>query len=161
MTSPAYLERIEAAFRGEVYGEALYLAIAAAQADAGHAWKWLVLAQQEVETREALRALLAAHGVEARERERDRERGVVEARRYAAMPWNELMRRFSDELDVDIARYAELEKACPPEDAATLRRLTLHEVLTKEFCELELAGRSDASILAILDALEQPPVRDP
>jgi hypothetical protein len=43
--------------------------------------------------------------------------------------------------------------------AATLRRLTLHEVLTKEFCELELAGRGGESLDRIVDVLERPPPR--
>lgn len=153
----SYLERIEAAFQGEVYGEAMYLAIAAAQPDPDHAWKWRVLAQQEVEVKAALRNLLAGNGVEVREQEGSRERGLSEARRYAGMPWPELMRCFSDELDADIERYAELETGCPPADAAILRRLTGHEELTKEFCELELAGCPDESIRAILDSLEHPP----
>lgn len=155
----AYLERIEAAFQGEVYGEALYLAIAMAQQVPDHAWKWRVLVQQETEVKAALRTLLEGYGAVPEELDESRKRGVAEARRYAAMPWAELMRRFSDELDADIDRYAELERGCPPGDAATLRRLTRHEELTREFCELELAGRADESIREILDSLENPPPR--
>ncbi|MDH4107609.1 MAG: hypothetical protein OEW35_04785 [Gammaproteobacteria bacterium] len=159
MTARNYLDRIEAAYQGEVYGEAMYLAIAAARPDPDHAWKWRVLAQQEIETKDAMRVLVAAHGGETRELDASSEAGLAAAGAYAPLPWPELMRRFSDALDDDIAEYSDLEKDCPPADAATLKRLTLHELLTKEFCELELAGRGDKSLRAILASLEHPPPR--
>jgi len=159
MGAVAYIDRLESAYQGEVYGEAMYLAIADAQTDPDRAWKWRVLAQQEIELKHAMRELVAAHGGETRELPGSRERGLADGRRWATLGWIELMRRFSDALDDDIAEYADLERCCDPDDVATLRRLTLHEVLTKEFCELEIAGRADGSICRILDGLEQPPAR--
>lgn len=159
MAPRTYLSRLESAYQGEVYGEAMYLAIAAAQADPERAWKWRVLAQQEIELKHAMRRLVAAHGGETGELPGSCERGRAAGERYAALDWRELMQRFSDALDEDIAEYSDLERGCPPEDAATLKRLTLHEVLTKEFCELELAGRGGESLDRIVDVLERPPPR--
>ena len=45
------------------------------------------------------------------------------------------------------------EQRCAPEDAETLRFLTEHEVVTKAFCDLELAGRSDVSIDPVLELI--------
>ena len=46
------------------------------------------------------------------------------------------------------------------EDAFALRRLTHHEVVTKQFCDLQLEGRSDISIQSILEFFENPPTQE-
>jgi hypothetical protein len=66
--------------------------------------------------------------------------------KYVSLHWADFMALYSKELVPVIARYGELEQLCAPEDAKTLRFLTEHEVVTKAFCDLELAGRPDISI---------------
>ena len=154
-----YLSHIEEAYQGEVYGEAMYNAIADKMDDPDHAHKWRVLAQMEKETKAHIRELVKRLGGDVIESETERQKGIQEADKYASMPWIELMKTFSEELDVDIEAYSKLEKDCPPEDAAALRRLTEHEVLTKEFCDMEVAGNSDESILGIIAFCETPPVK--
>jgi hypothetical protein len=152
-----YLRRIEEAYQGEVYGEAMYLAIAAAMKDPACAYKWRVLAQIETETKSQLRSLVARYGGDTTEHSRSREKGIADAHEYVAMPWNQLMRRFSQELDADIAAYAKLKAECPSNDAGVLHRLVEHEILTKRFCDLELAGDDRNSIQCILDFCAAPP----
>jgi hypothetical protein len=150
-----YLRRIEGAFQGEVYGEAMYLEIAAAMTDEDRAFKWRVLARQETQTKEYLRTLIERYGVDCEEHASSRDVGIRDAKAYAAMPWHQLMQRFSRELDPDIAAYRELESNCPPEDVDVLRRLTRHEVLTKQFCDLELEGKHEISIEAVIEFLRE------
>ena len=154
-----YLNLIEEAYQGEVYGEAMYQTIADNMDNPDYAYKWRVLAQMEAETKVEMRDLVARWGGEIAESEAWRDRGRQDARRYAALSWLELMEIFTQELEADIAEYTKLEEDCPPEDAATLRRLTEHEILTKQFCDQELNGQGDVSILPIITFCKSPPGR--
>ncbi len=71
--------------------------------------------------------------------------GEKDAANYMNLPWDHLMRRFSDELDDDIAEYSALLAMAPPEDQAAIRFLVDHEIVTKAFCDAELAGQGDHS----------------
>jgi hypothetical protein len=152
-----FVSKVERAYQGEVYGEALYLGIADAVDDPTRAEKWRVLAKLEVVTKAMMRDLVAKLGGDPRESETFRQKGVNHVQKYASLPWPEFMALYSKELVPVIARYAELERRCAPEDAATLRFLTEHELVTKAFCDLELEGRADISIqptLALLATAE-------
>ncbi len=144
--SPNYLGAIEAAYQGEVYGEALYRLIADEQNDPVRAWKWRVMARMELETKHLMRRLVARHGGNTAEDEGARRLATQDYQRYRGLAWPELMRMFAAELVADIAEYAELEYDCPVRDHWVLQRLTDHEVVTKRFCDLELAGHPDMSI---------------
>lgn len=141
-----FISKVERAYQGEVYGEALYGGIANAMADPGRAEKWRVLTELEVVTKARMRDLVAKLGGDTRESEVYRQKGIDNVQKYAGMPWDDFMTLYSRELDPVIKRYAALEQQCAPEDAETLRLLTEHEVVTKAFCNLESAGRPDISI---------------
>jgi len=141
-----FISKVERAYQGEVYGEALYSGIADAMDDPGRAEKWRILTELEVVTKARMRDLVAKLGGDTRESDVYRQKGIDHVRKYAGMPWNDFMTLYSRELGPVIQRYAALEQRCAPEDAETLRFLTEHEVVTKTFCDLELAGRSDISI---------------
>jgi hypothetical protein len=152
-----FLSRVERAYQGEVYGEALYRGLAAAIADPIRSEKWRVLAELEVVTKAQMRDLVAKLGGDVEESETFRQKGIDNVQKYACLPWTDFMDRYSRELEPVIVRYAELETLCAPEDAVTLRFLTEHEVVTKAFCDLELEGRADISIeptLALLDSVQ-------
>lgn len=131
----------------------MYAAMAALMAGRDHAYKWRVLARQETKIKQEVRTLLARYGRNTEEYASSRDAGVCAATEYAAMPWKQLMQRFSRELEADIATYKALEANCPPEDKAVLRRLTQHEVLTKQFCDLELDGKHETSITGVVEFL--------
>lgn len=152
-----FVKRIERAYQGEVYGEALYRGLADAIDDPGRSEKWRILENLEAVTKARMRDLVAKLGGDTCESEAFRLKGVNAVGKYASLAWSDFMALYSQELEPVIARYSELEVLCAPEDAATLRFLTEHEVVTKAFCDLELAGRSDISInptLALLASAE-------
>jgi len=62
------------------------------------------------------------------------------------LPWGQLMRRFSHELDDDIAEYSALLEIAPPSDHDAIRFLVDHETVAKTFCERELDGKTDLSV---------------
>lgn len=148
-----FLSRIERAYQGEVYGEALYRGIAKALDNRERAEKWLVLAELEVVTKALMRRLVEKLGGDTSESEVFRKKAIDNVAKYVSLPWDAFMARYSQELEPVIARYVELERRCAPEDARTLRFLTEHEVVTKAFCDLELGGRPDISIQPTLDLL--------
>lgn len=148
-----FVTKVERAYQGEVYGEALYSGIAEAMADPDRAQKWRILTDLEVVTKARMRDLVAKLGGDARESDTYRQKGIDHVQRYVSLPWDDFMKCFSAELDPIIPRYAALEQRCAPEDAETLRFLTEHEVVTKEFCDLELAGKSDISIDPVVELI--------
>jgi hypothetical protein len=131
-----YLKQVEAAYQGEVYGEAMYSAIAASMTDPVQAGKWHTLVELETRVKAVMRDVVARLGGDTTELESSGLRGLADAQNYIGLPWNELMSVFS----------SELEKGCPPEDAPALRALTEHEVVAKAFCEREMSGQVDSSI---------------
>jgi hypothetical protein len=100
-----------------------------------------------------MRALVAKLGGDTKESEVSRQRGIDNVQKYVSLSWADFMRLYSQELDPVIARYADLEQRCASEDAAKLRLLTEHEIVTKAFCDLELAERPDISINPVLEFL--------
>jgi hypothetical protein len=157
--SPSALSRIELAFQGEVFGLAMYAAMAEAQTDPVRRWKWQVLTQLETETKAHMAGLLQRLGGNTVEQEQSRQDGIREARAIIGLPWPEMIKAFMADLPGLIDDYADLERqaALAGEDAAVLSRLTRHEVVTLEFCERELAGCGAHSADPVLAMLEAPP----
>jgi hypothetical protein len=150
-----FLRDVERAYQGEVYGEALYNGIADALDDPERAHKWRVLAELEVVTKDLMRALVAKLGGDTDESASNRKRGLDRVGKYTSLTWAEFMSAYSRELDPVITRYARLEELCASEDAPTLRMLTEHEVVTKIFCDRELAGETENSLTPTLDLIAQ------
>jgi hypothetical protein len=159
VTAGAYLRAIELAYQGEVYGEELYSLIASAQNQPDHAWKWRVMAQMEFETKHLMRRLVARHGGNVAEDAASKQQARSDFEKYRNLAWLDLMRVFAVELVADIAEYAELEYDSTGRDRWAVQRLTDHEVVTKRFCDLELALRADISINPVLDFCRKPPPR--
>ncbi len=157
--SPDILARIEAAYQGEVFGLAMYAAMADAQVDPVRRWKWQVLTQLEAETKAHMAGLLQRLGGDTVEQEQPRQDGLREARAIISLPWLEMIEAFKADLPGLINDYACLERqaALAGEDAAVLSRLTLHEAATLEFCEREIAGDGSTAILPVLTMLASPP----
>ena len=161
VVSPGTLRAIERAYEGEVFGIAMYSAMAAAQHDPFRRWQWQCLVQLEIETRAATAALLARLGTAAIDDPQQAQAGEAEARRIMHLPWPEMIREFASDLPELVTEYAaiEVDAGLHGEDAAVLHRLTLHEEVTLAFCEAELAGDSASSIEPVIAMLENPPGR--
>ncbi|HEY8128144.1 MAG TPA: hypothetical protein VIF39_05420, partial [Hyphomicrobium sp.] len=112
-----------------------------------------ILTELEVVIKARMRSLVEKLGGDIRESGVFRQKGIDNVQKYVGLQWADFMKLYSQELGPVIARYAELERWCTPEDAFTLRLLTEHEVVTKAFCDLELEGRPDISINPTLELL--------
>jgi len=159
--SAQILARIEEAYQGELFGLAMYAAMADAQTDPVRRWKWQVLTQLEIETKAHTANLLERLGGDTAEQEKPWQEGLREARAIIGLPWLEMIEAFMADLPGLVDDYADLERqaAFTGEDAEVLSRLTQHEVVTLAFCERELAGDGDHSVEPVLAMLEAPPAR--
>ena len=162
--SPEILARIEEAYQGEVFGLAMYAALADAQSDPVRHWKWQVLTRLEFETKAHMAGLLERLGGDITEKEQSRQDGLKEADAISGLPWLAMIEAFMADLPGLVEDYADLEQQAglSGPDASVLCRLTQHEAVTLEFCERELAGdgaRSIDPVLAMLEAPPAPPVR--
>ena len=111
-TDDSFIKKVEHAYQGEVYGEALYSGIADAIDDPDRAQKWRILTELEVVTKTKMRDLVAKLGGDSTECELYRQKGLAHIQKYASLPWDDFMKLFSRELDPIIDRYAALEQRC-------------------------------------------------
>lgn len=155
--SAEYRDRIAAAYRGEVYGEALFGALAELCARADRRRKWRVLERLELETRQRLRPIAQRLGVPVHPDAAQVERGRRHAAILARQRWMNVMDVFLAEVDGHVARFEELERMGPPEDAAILARVTAHEVALQSFARLEQLGRAADSVGPARALLEHEP----
>lgn len=151
--------RLQEAWQGEVFGMAMYRALAERQQDSFRRWQWAVLHQLEIETGSAMRQLLLRHGLSVMKSEESMRAGLAEAERIVMLPWQDMMEAFADDLPATIQDYRALERACAFEgqDAAAMRLLVDHEVASLKFAQLEMRGESCVSINSVLLLLEKPP----
>lgn len=156
---PDIKSRLQEAWQGEVFGMAMYSAIADQQPDAFRRWQWMALHQLEVETGAAMRQLLLRYDLPVAELEESKRLGIAEAKRIVALPWQDMMKAFADDLPATIDDYRTLERACAfiGQDAAAMRLLVDHEVASLEFSQLEMRGESHNSIKPVLALLKEPP----
>lgn len=141
-----YKAGLDAAYQGEFYGIAMYRRIADARHHPEEKEKWHLLARLEEVTRSVLEAAVQRHNMATGARAESTEAGEQDAVNYMNLPWDQLMRRFSHELDDDIAEYSALLEIAPPSDHETIRFLIDHEIVAKAFCERELDGNTDLSV---------------
>ena len=78
-------------YQGEVYGEALFRALAEREPHAERRRKWRTLQQLERETKERIRPAVAALGATTEEDPARCKEGEDLAARLAAAPWDDLM----------------------------------------------------------------------
>jgi len=131
----------------------MYRRIANARPDPEEKEKWHLLVCLEEVTRSVLEPVLRRHGMATDARPESLDAGTKDADNYMDLPWDQLMQRFSDELDADITEYAALLAVAPRADRDAIRFLLDHEIVTKAFCEMELGKRQKARSVAPIKAL--------
>ena len=147
-----YLESVQNAWTGEVYGGALFRAAAANTDHADHRAKWLRLADLEDVTRDVLGVVLARHGMAPEAPPDASERGLEIGRRMASQTWSDALGQFQPITGPAIDRFRQIRQACPDEDVSAIEFLIDHEVVLQEFADRELAGDTRGSTTSI-DAL--------
>jgi hypothetical protein len=158
--SDGYPERVLQAYQGEVYGEALFGALAERARDPDARHKWRTLERLERETKLRLAPLVVRLCGRADEDDAQRERGRKDADALGAVAWSELMQLFAREFPKFIDEFESLERAAPARDAGVMALLSAHEKALAAFARAEAEGDAAHSLEPVLALLAEPPSRE-
>jgi hypothetical protein len=143
------------AYRGEVFGDAFFGALAVAQPDPDRREKLQTLQTVEARTATSLRRLMADAGLHADD-EVARKEGLTLAAGIDPESWDGFVRGLKDALPEFLAAFERLRDiASTPKDPA-LDALVNHERAIEKFAELEIAGQPKKSMKPLQDHLRRP-----
>jgi len=160
MTAEEYAQGVLEAYQGEVAGQALYRAAAAAASDPDQSYKFRALEQLELETKEKLRSVLERRGGPTEEAAALGEAGEKLAETLFAGPdWRGAMRRYAEAIEPYLRKFEQLEAEAPRDDAEVMAYLVAHEQAQVTFATREAEGEAETSIEPVLALLSDPPER--
>jgi hypothetical protein len=154
-----FIQYLVARHEGEVYGEAVFHAMAEHTADPEARHRWRVLEALERETKELLARELAARGRSADPCQQKWGEGLVLGRQLAGVPRDFLWKGLRGEVVKFVAAYEAAEAHAPAEGAALARYVTAHERAILEMIDLELADPAADSTGPVAKLLANPPSR--
>jgi hypothetical protein len=153
-----YRDEIGWAYKGEVYGEAMFAALADVAEGAGEAERTghlRLMALIERQTRQQLAALCEREGIE-----RHDEPWEARGRAYGAKAdrpswdWERFWRSFTPITTEALPRYRVMrDELAPAGDARTMQALVTHEQVLQAFADGLLDGRADPG-RPVIGALE-------
>ena len=143
--SRTYQASVQAAWAGEVYGEALFSELARLVPDTALEPRWKLLAELEQVTGRQLAPLVHRYGFDTDPPVEQMERGVANAREFAQMPHADFMALIEPYLEEVVSRYEALRDAAPAGDKAAMQFLVDHEVALLRFVQLERRGADQDS----------------
>ena len=138
--SRTYEASVQAAWAGEVYGEALFSELARLDPGTALRPKWKLLAELEHVTGRQLAPLVIRYGFATEPPAEQIERGLANAREFAQMPHADFMALIEPYLEEVVSRYEALRDAAPAEDKAAMQFLVDHEAALLRFVQLEQRG---------------------
>ncbi len=159
MSPEDYEKNVIASYQGEVYGEALFKALAATAEDDDIAYKWRVLARLETENKERLIPIVRRIGGEAALVPTRDDEVAAHAAERRDLSWSENMAIYEPRAPGLEPIYTELLAAAgSAEDRAAMQGLIDHSRGFFEVVRREVTGEADtlAPVLALLAA---PPAR--
>jgi hypothetical protein len=154
--SEAYADYVEARYQGEVFGEAVFGAMADACVDPGNSRKLRALEQLERETKELLEPEVAALGRAIEPDAEKLEQGRTVGAAMGQAPWSDILGGMRGELVNFIDDFRRSESLAPPGKEALLRQVTAHEQALLDFVDLELAKEGGDSLAPVRTLLRGP-----
>jgi len=148
----SYTAALQDFYKGEVLGEAYYLAILGSARSDDERLKIATLLQLETETKAWLRAPMVAQGVSIEEQAAVREEAIAIAERVKPLSWPEHMEALREAITTEyVPRYqshahAARARGRADEEAACLYMVE-HEKAQVEFTRRELAGQASVNHL--------------
>jgi hypothetical protein len=150
-----YDELLLEAYRGELFGNAIFGEMAGRGEWSEHRESLQLLATIEARTAAVLRPLVDAAGIDAGDDDEPRRQG----RELGAVggTWDGFLQALSDGLVPFLANFVRLrEVAADPREPA-IAALVAHEQAISAFAQLELAGHHDVSTAVLTRYLETAP----
>jgi hypothetical protein len=153
MTS--YRDELDWAYHGEVYGEAMFAAMAEVVGDPRRSAELGVLALVERQTKEQLAPLCDREGIRRDDAPHEAKgRKLAERAARPGWEWERFLHSFQPLTDQALLRYRSLRDVLAPEgDAATMRSLVVHEEVLQRYAERSLAEQGEPTA-PLLGALE-------
>jgi hypothetical protein len=148
-----YLQEIQAAYDGEVRGEAFFTALADQPPMGKLRESLLVLARLESQTRRRMEPLLARHGLDVTQDPEDAGDGFDRAASWGGMTPDAAVARLHDLVLPFVGRYDALADAATDEDRDILNFLAAHERALETFANLARAGQYDRALADVLALL--------
>jgi len=142
---PEYLRLLLLYYEEEIMGQGYFDALASANADPDQHAKLVLLGQVERHAANMVVALLGAYGLRPRDEAGLLSQGAAGADRHKNLGWVEFIHDMATSYPRFIIEFENLERLAPDADRPALKRLTLHEVLTIDFAERELARDPDST----------------
>jgi hypothetical protein len=158
----SYIEALQDFYKGEVLGEAYYLALLGSARNDDERLKLGTLLQLETETKAWLRVPMVAQGVSIEEQTADRERAIAFAERAKTLSWSKQIQGLRDLIVTEyVPRYQSHADAANARGRADEEAVCLymveHEKSQVEFARRELAGASlDESLEPLVKFLKYP-----
>jgi hypothetical protein len=143
-------------FDGEILGEVFFDKMLS-QFDQPHQqYKLATMLQLETETKARLRCLMFSLGLDLRESQAAREQALELAASFEGVSWEQFLSSLNEILQPFVARYTELAEQAPAEHAQTYHSMVAHEQSLLTFTELELEGKLEQSLDAVISQLIYP-----
>ena len=136
-------------FDGEVLGEILFARMAEHFDDPGHRHKMQVLSTMERRTKEMMVAPLQRAGLTTEPDAKTIAEAESLAEALADVAWSDFIGSFEPITSQYVAMYARIGQL-NPDERATADLLVAHELALRDFGRLELEGKGDDSLAAIM-----------
>ncbi|MEP7382339.1 MAG: hypothetical protein ABI910_11665 [Gemmatimonadota bacterium] len=153
MTEGRYVMGLERAYRGEVFGEAVYAMAARLTRDPDRRRKWKALAQLETLTKTRLSKTLALAGVSVREHAARRWLGAAAGLLVGALPWRFTMALLGVITRSSTPFFERLDSQSAECGGSHVGGLGAHERAQSQFVRRELAGDEEHSLDDVLALL--------
>jgi hypothetical protein len=144
------------AYRGEVFGAALFAAMADAQPDEDRREKLKTLETVEARTATSLRRLLANRALHAGDPKVQQDQARELAAKLEPENWHEFLQSLKDALPEFLAKFERTREIAPNPSDPALTALVNHEQAIERFAELELAGDGKGALRTLEDHLRNP-----
>jgi hypothetical protein len=142
------------AYRGEVFGDALFGTLADREHDPIRVEKLRALQQIEARTAAVLREYAAAMHLDVGGDDESTREGIALADAASTGGWDTFVRGLHDALPTFLANFVRLRELSDDPHMPALQTLVLHEQTINAFAELELAGHPDLSGTVLQHYLE-------
>src|SRR5579871_6442695 len=141
-----YQDLLLGAYEGELFGEAFFATMAAAESNPDRKAKLLVLQEIEARTARTLEPLARESGVPVGEGTESRRIGEELGAGSAAAGWETVAEGLNDALPDFLASFVRCRELAPDSMHPALVALVAHEQAIATFASLECAGRGDISL---------------
>ena len=151
MTARSYNQQLVHALKNEIYGEAIFTAMAKLSVSKEYRNKWLKLAQLEVLTQAKLAPI--TQPISLFNCKTQAYKGYAVGVLSLLLPKRLFLKALLKEAERYVPLFKQLESIGPVADNATLSYLTAHEQALADFAKQELAGHQQVSLSPVLSIL--------